>query len=209
MEKMLVTQGLNELKTLDARIYRAINTANFIAAAKNSENKVTPYKTKEDFIKEAKSSLDSIKALIKRRAKIKGAIVESNANTMIEVCGEKMSVAKAIDIKNTINCRKDLLDIMKTQYAKAKAEANSKNAEMERKIDNLVETAFGKESKINVKPEDYEAIAKPYRISNEYSLVDPCEIEKFIKEEEDYIENFESTVDQILQVSNCITTIEI
>ena len=38
MEKMLVTQALNEIKLLDGRISRAINTGNFVAAAKLSES---------------------------------------------------------------------------------------------------------------------------------------------------------------------------
>ena len=44
MEKMLVTQALNETKLLDGRISRAIDTGNFVAAAKLSESKVTSTK---------------------------------------------------------------------------------------------------------------------------------------------------------------------
>ena len=59
MEKMLVTQALNELKTLDSRINRAIRNAAFIAGAKTSDAKVGPGLTKEDFIKDAKASYRS------------------------------------------------------------------------------------------------------------------------------------------------------
>lgn len=48
-KEMLVTEGLNELKTLDARIERAIGDAKFIVDAKDSDEKVTPAQTKEDF----------------------------------------------------------------------------------------------------------------------------------------------------------------
>ena len=208
MEKMLVTQALNEMKTLDARISRAIRNAAFIASAKTSDNKVSIGTTKENFIKEAKASYDSIEDLIKRRETIKSAVIESNAKTMIDICGEMISVAKAIDMKDSIVYKKQLLTQMVTQRDKAKSNMISQNITMESKIDQLVSTAFGKESKQNIKPEDYDSIAVPYRTSNEYSLVNPLDLDKKIEELERYIEDFESNIDSKLQVSNCVTYIE-
>lgn len=40
-KEMLVTEGLNELKTLDARIERAIGDAKFIVDAKDSDEKIS------------------------------------------------------------------------------------------------------------------------------------------------------------------------
>lgn len=206
---MLVTQGLNELKTLDARILRAISTAKFVDTAKTIEKKVSPAKTKEDFVKEAQASLDSIDALMARREKIKAAIVQSNAKTFIDVCNGNYSVAQLIDMKNSISYKKELLRTMKQQAEKAEMAMNKQNAAMEDKIDALVSQAFSKESKTSVKEDDYNSIAKPYRENNEYSLVDPVKIHDKIKELEDFIEEFESTVDAKLQISNCVTFIEI
>ena len=208
MEKMLVTQALNELKTLDARISRAIRNATFIAGAKTSDTKVVPGTTKEDFVKNAKASHDSIEDLINRRETIKSAIIESNAKTTIEICGKEISVAKAIDMKDSIIYKKQLLTQMVTQRDGAKAKVARENITMENKIDQLVSTAFGKESKQNIKPEDYDSIANPYRTSNEYSLVDPLKLDEKIEELERFIEDFEATVDAKLQVSNCVTYIE-
>lgn len=209
MEKMLVTQALNELKTLDARISRAIKNAAFIAGAKTSDTKVVPGTTKEDFVKDAKASYDSIEDLIKRRETIKSAVIESNAKTMIDVCGESISVAKAIDMKDSITYKKQLLTQMVIQRDGAKSRVASQNITMENKIDQLVSTAFGKESKQNIKPEDYDSIAVPYRASNEFSLVDPLKLDEKIEELERFIEDFEATVDSKLQVSNCVTYIEV
>lgn len=206
MEKMLVTQGLNELKTLDARIMRTINNANFVASAKTSEKKVKPNVTKEEFTKDAKASMDSIYDLINRREKIKSAIVESNASTMIEVCGEKYSVAKVIDMKNSIMYKKCLLVKMKEQLAKAESNVAKNNSNMETRINELINTIYGKENK--TKSENFDSIVIPYREREEYSLVDPVNIKNVIEELEKFIEEFESTVDSKLQISNCITTIE-
>ena len=127
---------------------------------------------------------------------------------MVEICGEKIFVAKAIDMKDSIIYKKSLLVQMKSQRDKAKSNMVNQNITMENKIDQLVSTAFGKESKQNIKPEDYESIALPYRTANEYSLVDPLEIDKKIEDLERYIEDFEANIDSKLQVSNCITYIE-
>lgn len=81
MEKMLVTQALNELKLLDDRINKAINDAVLVIAAKRSEKKVNPNLTKEDFEIRAKAGYQSVLDLIERRKKIKAAVVTSNAVT--------------------------------------------------------------------------------------------------------------------------------
>lgn len=208
MERMLVTQALNELKTLDARIYRTISASSFVATAKTSEKKVTPNLTKDEFNIRAKADFQSANDLISRREKIKAAVVDSNAKTEVEICGEKYTVAKVIDMKNSIEYKKKLLDKMKTQLLGAESMMNKNNTLMEQKIDQLVTAAYSKESKTTIKPEEYSSIADPYRASNEFSLVDPLNIREEIESLQKYIEEFEANVDSVLQISNCVTYIE-
>jgi hypothetical protein len=206
---MLVTQGLNELKTLDARIRRAIASAYFVQAAKLSDAKVTPTQTKEEFEKAAISSYDSVRALIERREVIKSAIVQSNAETMVTVCGKEYSVAKVIDLKKSMDYYRDLRNVMNDQLTISSSKMNFQNSQMEEKIDALVKTAFGKESKTTIKPDEYDSIANPYRASNQYGLVDPLCIKEKVEELDKFIEEFDATVDAQLQISNCVTFIEI
>jgi len=145
--------------------------------------------------------------LIRRREAIKAAIVASNAVTEVEICGEKMTVAKAIETKTSIAYKKNLLYTMKRQLADAILSMNKKNAALEDKITKLVETSYGKDAKVS--PEDYNSIADPMRKSNEVSLVNPLDLETKIEELEAYIEEFTATVDAKLQISNCTTKIVI
>lgn len=209
MEKMLVTQALNELKTLDARIYRATTNASFVAAAKTENPNVTPSVTKEKFIKDAKASLDSIKSLIARRDAIKTAVVASNANTIVKIGENEYTVAKAIEMKNSIQYHRNVLSAMKRQRDLALSTMNSNNSKMEDKLDKHVETIFGKEGKNNIKQNEYDAVAKPFRAANEFSLVDPLHIDDEIEALERFIEDFDSNVDSALQVSNCTNYIEL
>lgn len=205
-EKMLVTKALNELKLLDARITRAINDAGFVAAAKTAEKKVTPGVTKNDFIASATASYQSVLDLIERRSRIKSAIVSSNASTEVEVAGEKMTVAEAIERKTSIEYEVKLLRTLKTQFGNAKSTAVTQNVMLEDRIDKYIEAMMGKEAK--AKKDDFTEMIEPIRTANEYSLVDPLNIEEKIKLLSEKIENFNSEVDSVLQVSNCVTWIE-
>lgn len=206
MEKMLVTKALNELNLLDDRIAKAVNSATFVAAAKTAESKVTPNKSKQDFITEAKSSYQSIMDLIERRAHIKSAIVASNAVTQVEINGETMTVADAIELKTSIEYEAGLLRVLKNQLSSANTIVTRENDKLENKIDNILETMVAKDAK--TKKEDYSEVIEPMRKSGEYSLVDPLDIEKKIAALDAYISGFKSEVDSALQISNCTTWIE-
>lgn len=207
MEKMLVTQGLNELSLLDSRINKAISNGGFISPAKTNEKKVTPNKTKEAFASEARAAYQSILDLISRRDRIKKAIVASNAVTEVKINGETMTVASAIELKSSIAYKELLLEELKDQHNGAVFAVNQKNIELEHKIDNFVsQNISGKDSK--AKKEDYDELVKPIRFAGEYSLVDPLNITDVIHELDQYIEGFKSEVDSVLQISNCTTWIE-
>ena len=209
MEKMLVTKGLNELKLLNDRITRKINGAEFVGAAKLSATHVNGKNTKEEFKKNAKAEYMAITDLIKRRNKIKSAIIQSNAITMVEIAGKKMTVAEAIDKKSAIEYEKTLVHSMYEQYAVAVNKVTVENAEVDQNIQMLLMTAYGKEGKEKITEANHDAIAAPYRAANEYGLVDALNIEQLIKSMRDEIEAFETEVDTCLQISNSITMIEI
>lgn len=207
-EKMLVTQGLNELKLLDSRIEKETQKGNFITVAKTNESKVNPNLTKEDFKQNAISTYQSIIDLIERRNSIKRAIVESNAKTIVTVAGIEMTVAAAIEMKTTIEYEYGLLTVLRNQYERAKSTMNMQNVNMEAKIDEYIKIMVGKDN-TKVKQEDIDAMTKPIREANEYSMVDPLNIEEKIKMLSDKVERFKSEVDSVLQISNCVTWIEI
>ena len=207
MEKMLVTQALNELKLLDDRINKAINDAVLVIAAKRSEKKVNPNLTKEEFEIRAKAGYQSVLDLIERRKKIKAAVVTSNAMTKVIVHGEEMTVAEAIERKSTIDYEISLLRQMQSQWGVRNREMNMQNMCMEERIDKYIETFVGKDTS-KAKDNELEAMIKPMRESGEYALVDPLSIEKKIADLDDYIKGFRSEVDAVLQISNCNTYIE-
>ena len=209
MQQMLVTKGLNELKLLDSRINRKIEEGEFIAAAKLSVPNVNGKITKEAYKTNAKADYQSIIDLIKRRNNIKSAIIQSNAVTKVDIAGKTMTVAEAIDKKSSIEYEISLLEKLTMQYKRSSDIIIKENQKVDDSIEQLLNTAYGKEGKEKITQASYDAIAEPYRKANEYGLVDALDGEKLIKEMKDKIERFLSEVDTALQISNSTTIINI
>ena len=119
-EKMTVHKALAELKIIDSRIDTAIIAGTFVAVKKNNQDKISG-KSVEDFKAAAKSDYDRASDLIKRRNTIKRAVTLSNAQTTVEIGGEKMTVVEAIDLKNNgMKHYEALRDALMLQLGKAK-----------------------------------------------------------------------------------------
>ena len=208
MRTITITEALNELKLYDSKITKAISSGSFIGAKKKSADKVGVVDV-DTFIKNAQASLQSVEDLIRNRNDLKAAIAESNAKTVLEVANKKMTVAKAIELKNSIGYEKDLLTALQTQYAYATNTVNRENEKVDKKVDELIATLVGKDTAKKMDKDDQAAVETPYRTKNEYELVDPLGLFNVITAMEAEIDEFESTVDGKLTLSNATTFIEL
>ena len=120
-----------------------------------------------------------------------------------------MTVAEAIDKKSSIEYEISLLEKLTMQYKTSSDIIIKENEKVDYSIEQLLNTAYGKEGKEKITQASYDAIAEPYRKANEYGLVDALDGEKLIKEMKDKIERFLSEVDTALQISNSTTIINI
>ncbi len=136
MKKISITEALNDLKLYDSKIRKAISNAVFCGAAKKSSDKVGVV-PKEDFNERAKASYQSIMDLIANRNTLKSAIVKSHAVTEVTVAGKTMTVAEAIERKNSIAYEEELLTAMKSQYAQATSVVEKENKMLDEKVDEL------------------------------------------------------------------------
>lgn len=208
MRTISITEALNELKLYDSKITKAITNASFVGGAKKSSDKIGVV-SKDIFNERAKATYQSSTDLIANRNSLKSAIVKSNAITEVQVADKVMTVAEAIERKNSIEYEETLLSEMKRQYANAGELVNKENKKVDNKVDELLATLIGKDSDKKISKEDQEAIEKPYRDKNEFELIDPIEIYNKIVKLEEEIDNFKSQVDTQLVISNAITKIEI
>lgn len=208
MRKISITEALNELKLYDSKINKAITNAKLVGATKKSSDKIGVVK-KEEFIERAKASYQSVTDLIANRNALKSAIVKSNAITEVTINGKTMTVAEAIERKNSIEYDEQLLNTMKAQYVNATSSVDKENKKVDTKVDELIQTLVGKDSDKKIEKDAIEAIEKPYREKNEWELVDPIKIFDEMLKLEAEIDGFNSEVDTKLVLSNATTFIEL
>ncbi len=207
MEKISITRALVELKTLEKRIFKTLRNLQpvTVLTGNKPEAGITG---KEDFEKTVKASYQSLTALIERKRKIKSAVVRSNAVTEISVAGERMTVAEAIERKNSIEIDKNIRKDLATKYSEKIRTIEKHNNNIQNQLFRLLEATYSK-PEAEIAQEDYDRIAVPFKENNEAQLLDPLDIKNTLLEMEKRIDLFESEVDIALTESNSRTEIEI
>lgn len=204
--EITVSRALTELKTLNTRIEKKVNEAQFIYGCKQSSKKVDGIQTREEFGQNAKSQYDSIVDLIDRRNEIKTKIVQSNAETKVKVGDYEYTVAEAIERKSSIELDKLLLNKMKQQYNFVLIDVQRKNDQVDAQLNEHLTTVFGAEVK---QKEDSTLLTENFRKQHGYEIVDPLKLKDKIDKLEKEIEDFETEVDAVLSESNAINKITI
>ena len=208
MRKITVTEGLNELKLYDSKIEKAIDNLKLIGAKKKSVDKVGVVNV-EKFVVDAKAAHQSIMDLIRNRNTLKAVIVKSNAITYLEIGDKTMTVAEAIERKNSIQYEKDLLLAMKAQYASATVTVNKENTKVDNKVDELIQSFVSRDTTKKFDKNEQTAVEALYREQNEWELVDPLNLFDLMTKLEADIDTFESQVDGKLSLCNATTFIEL
>lgn len=208
-EKMTIHKALSELKTLDARIEKAIRGTSFVFANKHSNATVGGVKV-SDVCDLIKSSYQSINDLMARRSAIKKAVMLSNAVTKVTIGGAEYTVAEAIEIKNNaIPMMKNLLTKMNLDNSNAATEARRGNGDnLETRADAYVKALYENADMKNAS-DQIKKVREDFIASQTIEIVDPIGITDEMKKLEDKINAFVVDVDSALSVSNALTEIEI
>lgn len=208
-ETMTVHKALAELKTLDARIEKAIREASFVLASPQSAQKVNGV-SRAEYAAEAKAAYQRITDLINRRNAIKRAVVLSNATTRVVVAGREYTVAEAIEMKNHgVHYTKQLMARLASDLNAATLTANKSNGDaLAARADSYITALFSASDLKNPSSEVQEARQK-YIDAQTMALVDPLHARDVITELEAQTNDFLVDVDAALSVSNATTQIGI
>jgi hypothetical protein len=204
--KISITEALVKLKTLGNRINSAISAIRPIALVMG-KNSPLGFKTTEEFETAAKAAFQSAQGLIKYHQTIKGAIVAANAVTNVTIGGKVLTVAQAIERKNSIQYEKDLLKVLSQNYASVLNKFVQSESDVQMRLQKLLEVTFGKDTK--TKGDEVDNISKPFLEANSPKLVDPLNLKSLIESLEKDIAEFEGEVDFRLSEANAMTTIEV
>jgi hypothetical protein len=202
--QITVTRALAQIKSLEDRIARA--TSNPFVSFRVGEKSAggSPVAEVEATLK---ANMQSVKAMIAQRDKLKAAVIRSNAVVAVTIGGEVMTVAEAIERKGSIRFEQSLLANLKSQAGQARLQVERKNQEMQTRLDTLLQTAVGKDRKIT--DEDMGAIGNPFKLANEAFLIDPLKVDEEIAQLEKKIDAFVTEVDYALSEKNATTQIEV
>ena len=205
-QTMSIHRALSELKTLNERIAKAIQEADFVATDRKSTQKIKGLSI-EDYEKTIQSGFDKAMSLIERRIHIKDAIVQSNAITEVTVASETMTVAKAIERKTSIEHEEQLLASMIEARRTTINKLTKENDSLPKRLEEYLTAILG--SKENAKKEEVELHTKAFMERNEYILIDPLKINTRIEQLEEQISSFKAEVDAVLSESNALTKITV
>ena len=207
---MTIHRALSELKLIDAKIEKSIEAIEPVGLMQEGKL-VNDFHKKDDFEKAAKSGLQSVNDLIKRKNLIKSAIVKANGITEIEIGGSKMTIADAINYKLIIGFKKNLIKSLSEKNNSIKKKFILHNEKVNTVALENAKIMIGKQGDDRVKATDADvmAIVEPYIKRNEFHFVDPLEIEKLIINLQSGVDEFEAEVDATLSEINAITIIEI
>jgi len=193
-----ITRLLVELKTIDSRIQKKIDTTNFVSFKGQ-------FHQPNEGTKDSPSNFQSINDLIDRRKRIKSAIVMSNAITKVTLCGQEMTVAEAIETKSSIKHKKNLLAVLKSQYGTTINNIESINAKVRKDL----ESKSNRDSDKDKQQMSLEEFSRTYITLHGVELFDPLNITQKIEQLEQFIVQFENEVDYILSEKNATTMIAI
>lgn len=206
MKKLSIHRALTELKMLTLRIEAATNEVSAVVANRKSNRKINGVDI-PGYEKQMQASYDKVLGLISYRNKIKALVVQSNANTKVLVGKEEMTVAEAIERKQSIQYEKNLLEVIQHQHRSVINTVAKENDALPAKLETYLVNILGNKDKQS--PEEVKLHTETFMKRNEFEIIDPLNVKQQIEKLSNRIEEFESEVDAVLSESNATTFFEV
>lgn len=216
MERMLVTQALDERDLLVKKITDKIANANFIDTIRPNESNVYLKRVSlDEFKKLAESEYQQITDLIKRYEQLDAAIVASNACTEITTSYGNFTVAGAISMrnrlrglnKNNTDFESLLLKKLFKEYNEHVQFCDKKNSQLEKTAEEMRLSILGRDSK--TKEDKPLSVVEAYVKENTTELVDPLDAMKKMSAIDGKRLTLIKELETQIKVSNATTFIEL
>lgn len=207
-ETMTVHEALCELKTLDKRITKAIDSAEPIFYKEHSVQQIKGRPVSER-IEEIKANHQSLMALIARMTAIKAAVNQYNAEKHIVVAGKDYTIAQAIYLMSYgTTYTRGMIEKYRGALMGATQYAERENGErLNVRAENAMNAIYGAKEKAD--PAAYLKGLMDYKEQHTVELVDPLKLLKVIQDLSEELDAFQSKVDSAIQIANATSVIEI
>lgn len=208
-ETISLTRALAEVKTLEDRIQKAIATARFVDVVQGTDDKPVDrgFQSKEELEARIKGDFASIEALTARRAAIKAAITKANVVTPVKIGAATMTIADAVNLKQSLYLQTMLLEQMKASLLQGTRQVEALAKALDEKVERLVQNSFQNVSKVS--EEQFLSVKKPQADAFEPKLLDPLKVNEKVKALESRLEEIQLNLDFALSEVNARTDVEI
>ncbi len=205
---LTITEALANLKLTEKKIKQSVDQLKIgIITNKNTGYAPPGFKNLEEYKGSLKAGLQSATDLIAYRNKLKAAIVQSNATTKVAVGDVTMSVAEAIERKNSVALQRSLLEKLNVGITHSENEIAKVNKQVEQKAEEYVRALNSANSAMT---EDERKLAHTnYITQNRVYLVTPDETYSVKEKLETELDEFLNKVDVALSVINAKTEISV
>lgn len=209
--KITVTEALFTRKVLKKRIESAITSGVFIGCVQGTRQ--VPVGSRHTSIQQLQANIqsdnDRVTNGVAQYRELVSKILVSNATTTVTVSGTEMTVAEAIELRNSISFDKLYLLKLKEQ----KSEITRKSVQMERTISDAAAARVASNKTDSMTPENIAELERmaleTERRERNLAEVDPCNITQAIDSMEARIQDISDNLENVLNVSNATTYIEV
>lgn len=213
MEQLTIHRILSELKTIDDRINKGIASLDLIAVKRGlglvncvgSRSSMS----EDEFVSNALSDYQSVNDLIKRKFKLRSALMKANGATTVTVAGKEYTISEAIEERQNIQFKKSLLSNMRAELSNAQKvfdiTSQSVDNDFERMVTPQIQNLTNKSDIAKVRDEYKETFYK----ANKVEMIDPLSIAKKIEELEKEVDDFSVEIDAALSTINATTLVEV
>ena len=216
VQRMSLTHALKELKLLEHKLLTRL--AEMQAVRVRQPTQLQPGGLNEAaFAERARSVFSSLKALQLRRSQIKAALVQANATTWVEIAGERMTLAAAVERKRAealgTSSEAQLLKLIAEQYSQAVREQTNLRFKLEGQLQTQLESLLGRDSdrgEGSASPGlDADGLTTLFWSRHEPTIDDPLDLATQLTAMRDQAAEFASDVDRIIDECNATTFIEV
>lgn len=208
-EKISLTRALTEVKTLEDRISKATQAGDFlgVVVGKNEVPTNRNFKTRKEVEDSITAQFQALEAMTARRKAIKTAITKANVTTLVKVGSVEMTIAEAVDLKQSLWIKERLLQQLVSNVTVRAREVEQLTRELDAKIERLVTQLYGGDKKVEaaqteeVKRTQYEQYGP--------ALVDPVNLVAKINALKAEVDEIKLNLDFALSEVNAKTEIEI
>lgn len=212
MERLTVTDALDERDYLRKQISSLIDNMNFVGVHRIKDAKIGG-KTIDTFKQDAVSGHQSIIDKLDRYHRMDAAITESNAKTILKLrSGREMTVAAAIALRKSLksgDCLEEqLLEALDTQYEVALSTLQSYNERANAELASYKQAKLSSQDKASGKlTEDQVEVIKKFVEDLYGELIDPLDIAHKLEGMKDDHRRLLKELDSAIKISNATTEI--